>query len=55
MGKHDGTANWLRERAEQHRSDPGTRALYGAAKSDKAAKDCDEMADLADRRGKRGR
>lgn len=48
--EHEDTAKWLRDRAEQHRSDEGARRLYGADKSDKAAKDCDEMADLAERR-----
>jgi hypothetical protein len=47
------TVKWLRERAETHRSDSGSRALYGAARSDAAAKDCDKMADLAEKRGRR--
>lgn len=47
------TAKWLRDRAEQHRTGEGTRKLYGADASDKAAKDCDEMADLAERRRSR--
>ena len=51
--KHEDTAKWLRDRAEEHRTDPGIRKLYGADRSDAAAKDCDEMAGLAERRGKR--
>lgn len=46
----DETIAWLRGRAEEHRADPGIRALYGASRSDQAAKDCDEMADLAEGR-----
>lgn len=51
--KNEDTTKWLRDRAEEHRSDSGIRALYGSARSDQAAKDCDEMADLAERRGQR--
>jgi hypothetical protein len=46
------TVKWLRDRAEEHRGDQGIRALYGSDRSDAAAKDCDEMADLAERRAR---
>jgi hypothetical protein len=51
--KHEDTVQWLRERAEAHRSDSDVRSLYGADRSDQAAKDCDEMADLAERRSRK--
>ena len=44
MGKRDETIKWLRERAEEHRTG------HPIVRDEKAAKDCDEMADLAERR-----
>jgi hypothetical protein len=43
-GKRDETIKWLRGRAEEHRSG------HPIVRDEKAAKDCDEMADLVERR-----
>jgi hypothetical protein len=43
-GKRDETIKFLRGRAEEHRSG------HPIVRDEKAAKDCDEMADLVERR-----
>lgn len=44
MANRDDTIKWLRERAETHRTG------HPIVRDEKAARDCDEMADLAERR-----